>query len=354
MGLYETKTLIAALKKVYPVSCWFRNRYFPTTDKDIFPTNKILIEYKKGNRKMAPFVAPRVGGITMDREGYRSEEYEPPYIAPRRLLSIDDLNKKGFGEQLYSDKSPEQRQAEVLGEDIADLTSMIDRREEWMCSELFFTGEIVMKHYAEAYGVGAPIEKTLRYYQNTFDNIYTPEVDWDQPDATIYDDLSAMVSIMTKRGCQVTDLNMGSMAWRKFITDEKVQKMYDNKNINMGNINPRELPDGIAYQGIILIGGKTLDIFVYEEQYEDEKGNTATFMPTNKLLLTVPAVGRTMYGAITQLEQADGKYHTYREKKVPKYFADSHNDVREIRIASAPVPVPNDVEGWIVSTVMKE
>ena len=352
MGLYDTTTLSAAIKKIFPVSCWFRNRYFITSDTDIFPTNKVLIEYKKGSRKMAPFVVPRVGGITMDREGYQSVEFEPPYIAPKRKLSIDDLNKKGFGEQLYSDKSPEQREAEVLGEDVEDLTCMIDRREEWMCSSLLFTGQILMKHYAEAYGVGTPVEKVLRYYDTSFDNVYTPKTDWNQEGASMYEDIEAMVSIMTQRGCRVTDLNMGANAWKKFITDEKVQKMYDNRNINIGSINPRELPDGVAYQGQILAGGKCLDIYVYEEQYEDEEVNTAVFMPTNSVLLIAPGVGRMLYGAITQLEQSDGKYHTYRAMKVPKYFSDSRNDLREIRIASAPVPVPNDVNGWIVSTVM--
>lgn len=353
MSLYETKTLIKTAKKIYPVVMWFRNRYFPTADQDIFPTAKVLIEYKKGGKKMAPFVIPRKGGITMEREGYTATEYEPPYIAPQRPLTIDDLNKKGFGEDLYSDMTPEQRQAQVLGEDLAELNEMIDRRLEWMCSELLFNGKITMKHYAEKYGVGTPVEKVLQFYESSFGNVYTPAVKWDASSGvSIYDDLDAMVAAKVTKGCKVTDLCMGASAWKYFIKDATILKLFDNRKVNIGDINPQDLPDGVGYMGQIIIRGKRLDIFVYDEQYEDESGNSAVFMPDKKILLAAPGMGRTLFGAITQIEQTDGQFHTYRGEKIPKYYADSKNEVREIRVASAPVTVPNDIDSWMVAQVI--
>lgn len=352
MSLYETRTLIKTAKKIYPVLTWFKERYFPTSDQDIFPTNKVLIEYKEGGRKMAPFVIPRRGGITMEREGYIGKEYEPPYIAPQRPLTIDDLNKKGFGESLYSELTPEQRQAQVLGEDLSELSEMIDRREEWMCGELLFKGEVIMKHYAEKYGVGTPIEKVLRFFESSFDNEYTPTDDWDSATATIYDDLEAMVMMLVQSGCKATDLVMSASAWKSFINDVKIQKLYDLARVNVGNIEPMELPDGVSYMGQIVIAGKKLDIFVYAEQYEDESGTIQTFMPSGKILITAPNMGRMLYGAISQIEQSDGQFHTYTGKKIPKYIADVKSETREIRVASAPVPVPNDRKGWVVAEVI--
>lgn len=354
MGLYDTSTLISAVAKIHPVVTWFRNRYFPTTDRDIFPTSRVLIEYKEGGRKMAPFVIPRKGGITMEREGYISKEYEPPYIAPQRPLTIDDLNKKGFGESLYSNQTPEQRQARVLGEDLSELSEMIDRREEWICSELLFKGEVIMKHYGDKYGVGTPVEKVLRFYNNVFDNEYTPEKDWDEVGADIYGDCEAMVMLLTQAGCRASDLVMSSSAWKAFISDERILKLYDIARANLGTIDPVELPDGVAHMGQIILGGKKLDIFVYAEQFEDEDGTISTFMPAGKVLVTAPGMGRTLYGAITQIEQSDGIFHTYEGKKVPKFYSDAKSEIREIRVASAPVPVPNDRKGWVVSTVISE
>ncbi|BCJ98105.1 major capsid protein [Anaerocolumna chitinilytica] len=354
MSIYDTRTLIKTVKKIYPVLNWFRNRYFPTSDQDIFPTKKVLIEYKQGNRKLAPFVIPRKGGITIDREGYTAKEYIPPYIAPQRPLTIDDLNDKGFGEDLYSDMTPEQRQAQVLGEDLADLSAMIDRREEWMCRELLLTGEVIMKHYAEKYGEGEPVEKVLRYYDNQdgFQNVYTPTAQWDESTADLYEDLDAMVFMLTTEGCAAKDLNMAADVYARFINDPKIQKLLDNKSINIGNIDPIETPDGVAHVGTIIIRGKKLDIFVYDEVYEDEDGDIEPFMPSGTLFITAPGMGRMLYGAVSQIEQEDNQFHTYRGKKIPKYLSDAKNEVREIRVASAPVPVPNDKKAWVVAQVL--
>ncbi len=352
MSIYDTRVLIKTAKKIYPVMSWFKKRYFPTTDKDIFPTKKVLIEYKEGSRKMAPFVIPRKGGITMDREGYIAKEFEPPYIAPQRPLTIDDLNNKGFGEDLYSDMTPEQRQAQVLGEDLADLSAMIDRREEWMCGEVIFTGQVIMKHYAEKYGVGEPVEKVLRYFDTTFQNVYSPSVLWDGANPDIYADLDAMVSVLTSAGCAATDLNMAADVYAKFIGNAGIQKLLDNRTINIGNITPIETPDGVAHVGSIIVRGKKLDIFVYDETYENENGQMVPFMPAGKVFISAPGMGRTLYGAITQIEQEDNQFHTYRGTKIPKYLADAKNEVRELRVASAPIPVPNDKRGWVVADVL--
>ena len=58
----------------------------------------VLVEYRDGDKRLAPFVAPRKGGVTILRKGYTMERYTPPYIAPKRTLTADDLSKKGFGE----------------------------------------------------------------------------------------------------------------------------------------------------------------------------------------------------------------------------------------------------------------
>lgn len=351
MGLYDTTVMLHTVRKMYAVALFFRNRYFPTDEKaDIFPTDEVLIEYKEGSRKMAPFVIPRKGGINMEREGYTAERYAPPLVAPQRPLSIDDLRKKGFGEDVYSQRTPEQRQAEILGEDLADLGEMIDRREEWMCREILTTGEVIMKHYAEKYGVGTPEEKVLRFYQDTFDNEYTPSVDWGSNGATPYKDVSAMIKMLSKAGCRAADLVMSSDAWEEFITDEEVQKILNNRRIEMGMINPVETPDGVSHMGQISIRGKKLDIFVYDEEVENDDGEMEGFMPTGTVIVTAPGMGRMLYGAISQLED-DKTFHTYLGMKVPKYLADDHSNVREIRLSSAPVPVPNDRKAWAVAKV---
>ena len=102
LNMLETYTLMAIGEEIVPRANFFRDRYFPTEAGDLFASDKVLTEYRKGDRKMASFVSPRVGDIPMDRRGYEIHEYQPAFIAPSRPLTADELNKRGFGEALYS------------------------------------------------------------------------------------------------------------------------------------------------------------------------------------------------------------------------------------------------------------
>ena len=42
---------------------------------------------------------------------------------------------------------------------------------------------------------------------------------------------------------------LGKEAKKKFFADANVQKMMDNRRMNMGEINPRDLPNGVKYLG---------------------------------------------------------------------------------------------------------
>lgn len=95
----------------------------------------MLTEYRKGDRKMAAFVSARAGDIPMDRIGYAIHEYQPAFIAPSRLLTLDDLTKRGFGEAIYANSTPAQRAARLQLDDLTDMDRRIVRREEWMCAQ---------------------------------------------------------------------------------------------------------------------------------------------------------------------------------------------------------------------------
>ena len=135
LNMLETYTLMAIGEEIVPRANFFRDRYFPTEAGDLFASDKVLTEYRKGDRKMASFVSPRVGDIPMDRRGYEIHEYQPARIAPSRPLTADELNKRGFGEALYSQSTQAQRAARLLQGDLRDMDLRIERREEWMCAK---------------------------------------------------------------------------------------------------------------------------------------------------------------------------------------------------------------------------
>ena len=83
-NFYDTHTLLMAVQQLTPAATFLRDRYFPTNDaSDIFATDDVLVEFRDGSKKLAPFVAPRKGGVTVLRAGYNMERYTPPFVAPR-------------------------------------------------------------------------------------------------------------------------------------------------------------------------------------------------------------------------------------------------------------------------------
>lgn len=76
-NFYDTHTLLMAVQQLTPAATFLRDRYFPTNDaSDIFATDDVLVEFRDGSKKLAPFVAPRKGGVTVLRAGYNMERYE--------------------------------------------------------------------------------------------------------------------------------------------------------------------------------------------------------------------------------------------------------------------------------------
>ena len=56
-NFYDTHTLLMAVQQLTPAATFLRDRYFPTNDaSDIFATDDVLVEFRDGSKKLAPFV----------------------------------------------------------------------------------------------------------------------------------------------------------------------------------------------------------------------------------------------------------------------------------------------------------
>ena len=60
VSIYEPRTMMGVVRKLPPVRTFFRDTFFGNTRT--FVTEKVDIDFWKGNRAMAPFVSRLVGG----------------------------------------------------------------------------------------------------------------------------------------------------------------------------------------------------------------------------------------------------------------------------------------------------
>jgi len=342
LNFLDTYVLSAITEEIVPRRGFFKDRYFPTGAGDIFAADKVLTEYRKGDRKMAAFVAPRIGDIPMDRRGYAIHEYQPAYIAPSRMLTLDELNKRGFGEALYSQSTPAQRAAALLRDDLTDMERRIALREEWMCAQVMINNACTMQTYEDATTQGEV--EYIQFYDLSSDHTYSISAghEWDTANGNMRGDIRNMCRMLSKRGLAAADLVLGTDAAEVLLKDTELRKMMETtSNITVGTINEQLTGyEGVVYMGQLNFGGFRLNVFCVDETYTDDSNQEATMFPAKSAMVTAPACGHLMYGQITQIDFGSTDYTTYVAKRVPKLVVDQNNDTRKLRLATRPLAAP--------------
>lgn len=345
IDIFDTYYMAGLVQEIVPEMTFFRNRYFPTGAADIFAADKVLVEYRDGDRRLAPFVVPRAGDILIARGGYEIHEYEPPSILPSRLLTLDDLRRRGFGEALYSGSTQAERARILQLEDMTTLDRRITRREEWMAVQTMINNGCTMTAYIDNDTAGQTYD--IFYYDTAGSNpaTYTVADEWDAT-GDFWGDVAAMCGELADRGLEASDLVVGSAVAAWILSDETIQKKLDVIRMELGSIAPRITTPGVAWLGRLNFEGFELDIFSVRETYVDNAGTTQRYFPTDSAMVTAPNCGHMMYGQITQIEP-DDEYHTFALRRVPKFVVDRDKDTRKLRLGARPLAAPIQRSPWI-------
>ena len=321
-------------------SAFFKDRYFPTGAGDIFKANEVLTEYRSGDRKLAAFVDQKAGDIPIGRRSYEVHSYKPAYIAPSRLLTLDELTKRGFGEALYPGMDEAQRAARLLADDMNDMENRIARREEWMAAETMIGNGCVMQEYIDGATKGDSL--VVKFYDGTSDHTYTASKKWNENGGDFWGDVKAMCRMLSARGLPAKDLILGTDVADYILTDERTRQLLDkNSGIIVGEIRQQLTQyDGVVFMGTLNFGGFMLNVFSVDETYEDETGKSARYFPATAAMVTAPDCGHMMYGSITQMDYGKTDYTTYAAKRVAKLVVDQDKDTRKLRLGCRPLAAP--------------
>ncbi|MDT8901841.1 major capsid protein [Anaeroselena agilis] len=341
VDMNQTRILLEAIERSYQPTTLLLSTFFP--NPRTFVTEEVDIEYKKGNRAMAPFVAPASSGVNMARVGSTMKSYKPPKMMPKRPISVENLNKRGFGEELYSTRTPAQREAELRANDMAELSDMNTRRGEWMAAQLLTLGTFTAKGYSDD-GV-TYVEDTFTLDWTQKDTL-TGSDTWDNAGADIYGDMTFMSRTVSTAAGMVPTIAVCSFATGDYILKNTAIKEYllrPKENLSLMSIAPRIQSPEVIRIGII--ESLNLEMFAYNGLYLDDDGTNKQYIPDDYFIMGIPGRGRQLYGAITQMDN-DEVFRTYEGRNVPKVWSEKGKDVRQIRMASAMVPLPEDVNDW--------
>ncbi len=334
---YTTREMMEAYDQTPPVRSFFQKTFFPGNQTHV--SEKVEFDVRKGKRIMAPFVSPRKGGKVITRQGFRTNEFTTPKLAPERALTIDDVNKRGIGENIYSKKTPEEREDELLAKDMTDLEESIDRRKEWMARQVLYEGKLDVVDEEE--GIDIQIDFG-------FTNIYVLTADQQFALASV-DPMKILRKIRKKiiknTGKAPDIMIFSSDIIEDFLENPFILKAMDVRNMKNIVIEPRVVDSALTFYGRIF--ELNMDIYTYDESFLNDDGDEEDMVPPGTVLMGhSDGEGQIEYGLVTQME--DKKFRSYEGTLVPKIWVDEKDEVKKIRLTSRPLPRPFDVDSWAV------
>lgn len=347
VSIYEPRTMGRIIEKLPPVRTFFRSTFFK--NEETFVTKNVDVDFVKGSRKVAPYVHRVIGGKTVPNTGYETKTYTPPLVAPDKITTVDDLLNRQPGESITSGRTPAERAVLKMSRDFNELRDMITRREELMCVQSIFTGQIPI--------IGDGLNEVIDFQFTNMETISQTAKKWSAATADPIGDLKRWHKAVQQRGfvnCNVCVMADGVAT--AFVNNEKVQKLLDVKNYNLAVIQPQQLPNGVTYIGTI--HELALDIYTYNEWYLDDWTEPASpqekpMVPDGTLaLLSTNANYSMYYGAITLIDDVTKNFRTVEGKYVPDTWTARKPARRFLQLSSAPLSVPHDVDSWFVAKVL--
>lgn len=343
MDMFTTRTMLPMVDLNNQENHVFlRDRYF--ANRVTFNTEKVDIDIiGRGERRLAPFVNPRIGGVVFERQGYSTNSYEAPEISPMRITTAEDMLKRSPGENMYSPKSPTERAAEQLGRDLWELDRIINRREEAMCAEALFTGKITIK--------GEGYDEELNFWPSeAADQPKTVlTVKWDNANGDPQADLRAIRRQMIKdSGVTPREIICGTNALEALLSKltNKDASHLDMRRVDMGFVDPAHLPNGVSYWGYLK--DSALDVYSYDEWYVDDLGVEHSMVPTDLCLLAGSDAKTILaYGCVALA--GDDTVRFYEGARVPDSWVQRANPSgRVVQLKSRPLPIINQIHGFHV------
>lgn len=336
ISIFASRAMAMAMRQGKKTGAFLLDLLFGKVDPVIAET--VDIDIIKGKRRMAPFQSPRVEGKLVEKLGFTTNSYKPAYIKPKKVLEAADIvNNRAPGESVYSLQSPEDRAKIMLATELNDLEDMIIRREEWMAAQQLVNG------YVDVVGDGVNYRIDLLMDADhkitlTGTNIWTDPLS--DPDS----DLSDGVGLISKDAGVSANVVIGNSATMDiYVRHAKVKDNLNTRRIDLGLIKPEDMGDGISYYGYVIVSGKQLDLYGYDNWYIDDSGVEQPMIPDGQIVITsTKADFRRHYGSIK-----DKKAGYAAIPRFPKTWDEEDPDATWLMVQSAPLPAAHQIDAIV-------
>lgn len=282
---------------------------------------------------------------------YTSKEFTPPVYSEETPLNGFDLLKRSPGVNPYTDEGFQMKATQKALFASRQMEGKIRRAIELQAAQVLQAGVVDLKDS------GGDTVYTIDYKAK---GTHFPDAStaWDQNGNDKMADLQALIDVINRDGLARPDtLIFGSLAWMAFITDSKIQGLFENRRFELGIIAP-QVPrgEGQTYMGAVRIGSYLLDCWVYDGFYTDPANGNATPYLADANVVVRSSRGRmdATFGAIPQLAPPDSRVlpflpgrlssSTERVDIFPYAYLAPNGQTLIVSAASRPLMIPTAID----------
>ncbi|MBQ7543868.1 MAG: major capsid protein [Synergistaceae bacterium] len=332
---YDAKYLRAAITKITPARLFFRNRFF--TESMTFPTKTVTFEYAKNTRALLPFSDDHMPSPPVKRNPYQALTFTAPLLSGSRTITADTLAQKLIGESPYnSGMSMDERAEELALRDLMELTDALYKQEEYMCARLKQDGKFTVN--------ATGLNTTIDYGFTQIETVASANKWGATSDVLGY--LTKKARELRKNGINPDMLIVGHDASEALCNNEGVLKLRHDQFVDIPA--PASLEDGVTFVCRLRAPGLYLNVYEYDEYYEDEDGDLQPMIdPKTAILQSSREHNMMLHGAVLHIDTRTGGYVSEMREYVPYVVTHEDPPVRKLIVSSRTLPMPTDITSWI-------
>lgn len=320
------------------LSAWFKPE--TTTSK------QVSIEVERNRNLIAVDVERGTEGNHNTFGKYSEKIYVPPFFKEKFNFSELDVYQRTFGAGVNPNANDYKSLISTSGMKLQILQAKIDRAKELQRSQALQTGIVTMKN-------GDNID-----FKRKADSI--PDLGagnyWGETGVDILATVSEGIKFIRQEGKSVSrmfDLLMGAQALGAILTDDKILKQLDNRNLNIGAIGTTRYDDvtGLNYHGRLSTRNGTVDLWTYDDTYELSDGTQKEYIDDNKVvLLPRDFVGKHAHAGVPAIirDSSKAEFPEWIKQVSAEYFINNYVDPKitahMFDISSAPLAVPFSID----------
>lgn len=333
LDLTSPVTLTKKLNEHLPPKRFFTETFF---GEQVHGTVGVAVDIVKGSTKIAPYGARGEAATVATRDGFVTKTFNTYSISLKRPTTAIDMFKRAPGEAVtyVGERNAATAAAELMSRDQAELANMVNRAIEKYAIDALFNGSLTILGETISFGM-----------QNSHNVDVSASKPWDGSSADIEGDVEGLATVVAQdSGLTITDMVLGSTARKAFMSNTKVLKNLDTRNLDAGNLKLDLMVNrGARFLGVY--GG--IRCWAYDEVWNNN-GTITPMVPANKVILLSKDMRATVhYGLIDDVQ--GGKFAA---KMFSKTWAQEDPSIQWVGVKSSPLPVIEQVDGYAIATVI--